>query len=138
MGRYPQCGRESEMTIGSGNRASKSTRQELSPSLVQDSLLDLRYSIRGLWRAPVFTLVTILTLALGIGATTAVFTVVHGVLIRPLPFHDSDALGEPEAHGEERERGPARRDEPFAVPQLCAREPVLAHVGVWSRGAAFG
>jgi hypothetical protein len=40
------------MTIGSGNRASKSTRQELSPSLVQDSLLDFRYSVRGLWRAP--------------------------------------------------------------------------------------
>ena len=66
MGRYSQCGRESEMTIGSGNRGSKSTRQELSPSLVQDSLLNLGYSIRGLWRAPVFTLVTIFTVALGI------------------------------------------------------------------------
>jgi putative ABC transport system permease protein len=74
------------MTFGSGNRASKSTRQELSPSLVQDSLLDFRYSVRGLWRAPVFTLVTILTLALGIGATTAVLTVVHGVLIKPQPL----------------------------------------------------
>lgn len=53
---------------------------------------DLRYTARTLWRTPGFTLVAILVVALGIGANTAVFSVVDYVLIRPLPFHDSDRL----------------------------------------------
>ena len=48
--------------------------------------LDVRYAIRSLRRAPVFAATTILTLALGIGVTTAMFTVVRSVLLRPLPF----------------------------------------------------
>jgi putative ABC transport system permease protein len=126
------------MTIGSGNRASKSTRQELSPSLVQDSLLDLRYSIRGLWRAPVFTLVTILTLALGIGATTAVFTVVHGVLIRPLPFHDSDALVSLKHTARNVNAGPPVGMSLSLFLSYARENRSFAHVGVWSRGAASG
>ncbi len=53
---------------------------------------DLRFALRGLLRHRSFTLVTVLTLALGIGANTAVFTLVDGVLIRPLPFRDAEAL----------------------------------------------
>ncbi len=53
---------------------------------------DARFALRGLFRAPGFTAITIGTLALGIGATTAIFTVVNGVLLRPLPFEDSDEL----------------------------------------------
>ena len=53
---------------------------------------DLRFALRGLLRYPAFSVVAVLTLALGIGANTAVFTLVDGVLIRPLPFPQPDRL----------------------------------------------
>src|SRR5918994_1600760 len=55
-------------------------------------LQDLRYAVRSLLRQPSFALTAILTLALGIGATTAIFSVVHAVLLKPLPFGDPDRL----------------------------------------------
>jgi hypothetical protein len=57
-------------------------------------LQDMRFGIRILLKKPAFTLIAFLTLALGIGANTAIFTVVNGVLLRPLPYPESERLME--------------------------------------------
>jgi predicted permease len=62
--------------------------------ILEAVLRDAKYGLRGLFRTPVFTATVVLTLALGIGANTAVFSILHAFLIRPLPFPDADQLVE--------------------------------------------
>lgn len=81
-----------ERTIGGITRYKEACRDMRRVNFVDDFMQDLRYTIRSLAKSPGFTGIVVATLALGIGANIAVFTVVQGVLIQPLAYPKPDQL----------------------------------------------
>jgi predicted permease len=130
-----QARRQALLRFGGVEQVREGTRDEFRVALLQDSLQDLRHGSRALRRAPAFTLVAVLTLACGIGATTAVFSVVQGVLINPLPFADADALVSLKHTALDTASGPVGMT--GALLATYAKENrSFQKLGIWSRGTS--
>jgi putative ABC transport system permease protein len=84
--------RQAVLGLGAPESVKEQYRDRLRPPLVDALARDARYAVRGLARNPGFAAAALVVLALGIGANTAIFTVVNALLLRPLPFRDPDRL----------------------------------------------
>ena len=95
-GESPDAARDAaRREFGNVSHVKEVTREMWGGASLERLALDLRYALRSLRRTPSFTAVAVLTLALGIGANTAMFTVMNGVLVRSLPFPEPERLVAP-------------------------------------------
>jgi len=78
--------------LGNEGLIRDATREVWGLGWIERLVQDLRYGFRVLWKSPVYALVSVFTLALGIGASTAIFSVVYGVLLRSLPFQKPEQI----------------------------------------------
>jgi predicted permease len=97
--------RKAALAFGGRQQVKEGCRDARGTRWLEDLLQDFRYALRTLRQRVGFTAVTLSTLALGIGATTVMFTVIHGVLLRPLPYPDPERLvtlhGHTEKYGDQ-------------------------------------
>ncbi|MGH9261094.1 MAG: ABC transporter permease, partial [Acidimicrobiales bacterium] len=100
--------------LNSWRRSGHRRAIRLRPLLVESLAADVQYALRALRRSPAFTTVVAITLALGIGANTAIFSVVRGVLLRPLPHQNGDRL----VYLRHSADGPGRTNLTFSVPEV--------------------
>jgi predicted permease len=105
---------EARRAFGGVEQAKELHREERSVLWLEQALQDLRYAFRSLLKTPGFAAIAMLTLALGIGANIAIFTVVNAVLLRPLPFQHPEQL----VRVFDDLRGAGAQDVGMSVPEL--------------------
>jgi len=84
--------RQAVLRLGGAEQARQAYRDRVTLPVIENVVRDVRYALRGFRRNPVFAVTAVLTLALGIGATTAVFSVVDRILFRSLPYAQDEQL----------------------------------------------
>jgi len=84
--------REALVALGGLPSTIESYRDQRSLPFVETTMQDVRYALRLLWKSPAYTLAAIAALAIGIGANTAVFSIVNGVLLKAFPYRNPDQL----------------------------------------------
>ena len=125
--------REARLALGGVEQVKEEVRDVRAGAHLEQLAQDVRYGLRGLRRAPAFTAAIVVTLALGVGANTAMFSVIDALLLRPLPVPDPERLVAVY-------RGPSGTQGAFAYPDfeaLSMRSDVFSGIAVWGTHSTF-
>ena len=114
-GMHPdEARRQALLASGGLTVAAQAVREQRGLPWIESLVADIKYALRALRHTPAFTAVVVITLALGIGANTAIFSVVRGVLLKPLPHRDGDRL----LYLRQSTDGPGGANILFSVPEV--------------------
>jgi putative ABC transport system permease protein len=131
-GMHPDEARRQAMLASGGlTVAAESVRDQRGLPWMEGAVADIRYALRALRHSRAFTAVVVITLALGIGANTAIFSVVRGVLLKSLPNRDGDRL----IYFRQSADGPGQANLSFSVPEVAdfrAGAPSLGGIAEYS------
>ena len=104
--------RQAALKLGAAQAIREQHNAEQGLPLAENLLLDLRYAFRMLYRSPGFSIIAIATMALGVGATTAIYSVIDATLLHPLPYPQPSEL----VHIEANLPGVGAHDVGFSIP----------------------